>query len=396
MDLFLETPTPNFMDTPVRNVSEKLTREEVYEIFDKTTKLLEVLSKDLEEQKYINRNNTDGLETMNMLFADYKDFKSFTLKSLQNNNEESLKRKIESLQKENEALKTIVAEKPNTIDIILEKSKIPHINPSEQWIEEKRRTRRSVKTTSRPIMTTNQFLPIQTIDDNCSETEEEVHTPQTTTNRIPTNRPNRRPSIVTNLHQENDKQTWKPLKKTVPGNSSYKDAVKYGRKTYIIGTSMVKGIRMKEFNQNLQNSFAKLRPFPGASTKQLQYYVMPTLTDDSPNRIVLHAGCNDVGDRNSTPEDIAKKIQELAMLCRSYGVNEVFISSIICRNNKALNEKVGRINFLLQLICQEHNFVYIDNSNITVDDLWKDGIHLVDSGKQKLSNNLLYFLNSYY
>ena len=41
---------------------------------------------------------------------------------------------------------------------------------------------------------------------------------------------------------------------------------------------MVKGLRMREFNQQLHNSFAKLRPFPGASIKQLEYYAVLTLT----------------------------------------------------------------------------------------------------------------------
>ena len=39
---------------------------------------------------------------------------------------------------------------------------------------------------------------------------------------------------------------------------------------------MVKGIGMKELNQSLENSFAKLQHFPGASIKQLQHHAIPT------------------------------------------------------------------------------------------------------------------------
>ena len=35
----------------------------------------------------------------------------------------------------------------------------------------------------------------------------------------------------------------------------------------------------------------------------------------------------------------------MAPLCRGYNVNDFFISALICRRNKFLNEKVNRINF---------------------------------------------------
>ena len=56
-----------------------------------------------------------------------------------------------------------------------------------------------------------------------------------------------------------------------------------------------------------------------------------------------------------------------------YGVNEIFVLS---RKNNYLNEKVTRINLLLNLICKEKGFVFINNRNIDMDDLWEDGLHL--------------------
>ena len=40
-------------------------------------------------------------------------------------------------------------------------------------------------------------------------------------------------------------------KRTVPGNTKYSDTVRNGKKTFIVGTSMVNGIRMKEVNSQL-------------------------------------------------------------------------------------------------------------------------------------------------
>ena len=39
---------------------------------------------------------------------------------------------------------------------------------------------------------------------------------------------------------------------------------------------------------------------------------------------------------------------------------------------------------------------FIDNSIIETKDSWKDGIHLLESGKTKLAQNFIYFLNIFY
>ena len=56
-----------------------------------------------------------------------------------------------------------------------------------------------------------------------------------------------------------------------------------------------------------------------------------------------------------------------------------------------------RVNFLLKQICEEDGYFFIDNSNIEITDLWKDGIHLLESGKTELAENFIYiFLNNSY
>ena len=119
---------------------------------------------------------------------------------------------------------------------------------------------------------------------------------------------------VINHFPENDNHFWQ--QRTVPGNSRYSDAVRNGKKTLIAGTSMVKGVRMKEVNSQLRNSFAKLKSFPGATLKHLKYYIVPSLIDETPDRIILHGGYNDVNNKNWTPEKIANEIADMVILCR--------------------------------------------------------------------------------
>ena len=59
----------------------------------------------------------------------------------------------------------------------------------------------------------------------------------------------------------------------------------------------------------------------------------------------------------------------MAILCRGYGVNDIFISVMICRRGKFLNEKVKRINVLLELICEENGYFFIEDTNIETRDL---------------------------
>ena len=146
----------------------------------------------------------------------------------------------------------------------------------------------------------------------------------------------------------------------------------------------------------MRNLFAKLRSFPGAKLKHLRYSIVPSLINETPDRIILHGGCNDVSNKISTPEKIANEIADMAILCRDYGVNDVLLSAMICRRGKFLNGKVKRVNFLLKQIREENGYFFIDNSNIEIRDLWKDGIHLLESGKTKLAENFIYFLNNFH
>ena len=68
----------------------------------------------------------------------------------------------------------------------------------------------------------------------------------------------------------------------------------------------------------------------------------------------MHGVCNDVINKNSTPEKIGNEIADMAILFRDYGVNDVFISAMICRRGKFLNGKVKQVIFLLKQICEEN------------------------------------------
>ena len=48
-----------------------------------------------------------------------------------------------------------------------------------------------------------------------------------------------------------------------------------------------------------------------------------------------------------------------------------------------------RLNRALYDECRRHGFIFVDNGAVTENDLWVDGIHLQESGKHIIVNNLI-------
>ena len=53
------------------------------------------------------------------------------------------------------------------------------------------------------------------------------------------------------------------------------------------------------------------------------------------------------------------------------------------------------MNEKLRKICQENGFHFIDNGNISIEHIWTDGVHLLESGKVIIANNLIRHFNNF-
>ena len=106
------------------------------------------------------------------------------------------------------------------------------------------------------------------------------------------------------------------------------------------------------------------RPFIGATLKQMETCVEPILNHNTPDVLILHIGCNDIGNKQLTENEIAEWIVKIGRQCKENNVNDVFISSLICRAQKNLNDKVIAVNNILKRVCKLNGLGFIDNSNI--------------------------------
>ena len=97
-------------------------------------------------------------------------------------------------------------------------------------------------------------------------------------------------------------------------------------------------------------------------------------------------------------DSICNDILEIALRCRNHNIGEVFISSV-AYSSKVSNELIQQLNNLLYKRCIEYGYSFTNNgAAVSKIDLWTDGIHLLDSGKTKIANNLIssfnYFLGT--
>ena len=222
-----------------------------------------------------------------------------------------------------------------------------------------------------------------------------------------------------NQRPEND------ILKIVPGNAKYSEVVKRGsnhrdandqpnsqshqqrhQNTYkqkyklcLLGDSNLHGITIRDFARELNHTaFIDKFAHSGATTVHLRTYAEVALLS-KPEGIIIHGGTNDILGRNATSyseDQIASTLIEIGVKARNENVKDIFISSVLPTKNKLANEKALQINNFLKSYCVAYNFVYIDNSNITQDDLKeeeRDLVHLSPTGREALMKNFSHYFN---
>ena len=158
---------------------------------------------------------------------------------------------------------------------------------------------------------------------------------------------------------------------------------------------------MYAFNKYIESGRASFVTFPGATDKRLLHYCLPTLADEKPEVFVIHAGCNDLSTKRgevlnqTVANEVAGVIIDMGKVCIQNGVNKVFISSIVFSKNFTKQKLISELNDVLKERCIVYGFVFLNNSNIKKEHLWKDGTHLVEEGKVLLANNFIKSLNNF-
>ena len=70
-----------------------------------------------------------------------------------------------------------------------------------------------------------------------------------------------------------------------------------------------------------------------------------------------------------------------------------FFVSTIVRNKRIPESLLEEVNEMTSFMCKNNNFILVDNSNISNIHLSDDGLHLVESGRCILANNVIDRIN---
>ena len=122
----------------------------------------------------------------------------------------------------------------------------------------------------------------------------------------------------------------------------------------------------------------------------MNHHVIPTLLEDKPDIVIVHVGINDVLNRFDQ-DQIIENIQQMYITCKNFNVNQVIISGIVsCK--RADNSVINYINENVKVESTTERYQFLDNGNIKLENLYRDGLHLGESGKKLLLDNYVNFL----
>ena len=81
---------------------------------------------------------------------------------------------------------------------------------------------------------------------------------------------------------------------------------------------------------------------------------------------------------------LLQSILKVAARCKMHGINKIFLSSVL-NLFKISGDSIKKLNLDISNISKSNRFHFIDNSNISMNFLYKDGLHLLYSGKELLA-----------
>ena len=110
---------------------------------------------------------------------------------------------------------------------------------------------------------------------------------------------------------------------------------------------------------------ARLKHFPGASSKDLLQYIDPTLEEQNFEAAIIYIEINDIlYDSNSRQINLPlQNIREIGKKYMSHKVKYVFISGLTF-NNKISHKLRGEVNEMIERFSSENGYYYIDNVNV--------------------------------
>ena len=185
-------------------------------------------------------------------------------------------------------------------------------------------------------------------------------------------------------------------------------AVKNGKQVGLFSDSICNRMSKFDLNELITNHTVIKKAFPGATSNDLSsHYMIPTLENNTPDTAIIHVGINDLlaqsvdgGLSSNSIDEIANNIIKCGQVCKSFGVNDICISSVLPKRGYKAQLSVKHINDRLLSLCERNSFDFLLNDNIIFDAtkeantlFYNDGLHLNSAGRKVLIENFKCYLD---
>ena len=186
----------------------------------------------------------------------------------------------------------------------------------------------------------------------------------------------------------------------VPGTKLYSDVHRLN--TLILSDSMIGNISTKLISEDIDGNYEKVivKKYPGQTAQEIFSYSDYQFSTCKPDQVIIIAGSNDVSNGHRTRSldevEVATNIINIGRRAVKHGAKRIVISGLVIRKwNSNINQVIGSINRLVQDMCKEEGFYFIDQTDIERQHLWKDGLHLNQNGSYIFRMNIMKFFNTF-
>ena len=124
------------------------------------------------------------------------------------------------------------------------------------------------------------------------------------------------------------------------------------------------------------------------------FYIEPTLGEGQFDTAIIHVGINDLLHNTTGTEVLLQNILKIAARCKMHGIKKIFVSCVL-NTHKVPSDIIAKLNLDISNTCRSNRFHFIDNSNISMNFLYKDGLHLLYSGKELLAKKIYFNINNF-
>lgn len=171
---------------------------------------------------------------------------------------------------------------------------------------------------------------------------------------------------------------------------------------FVLEESITSRIQVREFNKSKNNGYARIKNFPGASSKELLRYIAPTLKKGSKNIAVLHTGVfywlfyNSLLQKNSlrSVKNLLSNLINTGKKFQAFSIEKVSIFNIPL-NSRISAVIIKTVKKKKATLCTGNLVIYVDKANILKARFFSDGLHLFETGKYLVTSNFDNTVNNF-